>query len=122
MCTQLMFISLKHRRAAAHIFLEIIIDFLFTPRVLPYEDNGKHRRRHFLTERWSVSIRYIFLAKSFQIEYVRPASISTPAPARARACARLAPLVCHTSDQIHEIKLKLMCIELKAFHNHRRRQ
>lgn len=60
----------------------------------------------------TVCVRYTFLAKSSRSEYcvwrgVRGATVTERA------------LVCHTSDQIHEITLKLMYTQLKAFHNHR---
>lgn len=108
LCTQLMFISLKHRRAPAHTFVQIIIDFLFTPLVLPYEEHDKHLRGYLPT---NTDCQHFLQYFSYKIKMCLEQIGDRKLPA-------LPALVCHTSDQIHEIKLKLMYIELKAFHNH----
>lgn len=122
LCKQLMFISLKtSARDRSHFCLDNNWFFIYSLSV------AAARQRQIASGTFShgtrissttVHVRYCFLAKSSR----REQSVR----ARLRLCSSLVtlagraqPLVCHTSDQIHEIKLKLMYTLLKAFHNHR---
>lgn len=87
----------KNIGASAHIFVWLMIDFfIYSPSVRP-ETTANSAGDIFLTERGSrLAVRYTFLTKKLLNVTLRVA-------ARTRR-----PLVCHPSDQIYQIKIKLM--------------